>query len=142
MPIREHPVVGTILLCDFNSGFREPEMVKKRPVVVISPKIGSRRGICTVVALSSTAPVPVMSYHCQIDIIPTLPSPLSSTGIWVKGDMINAVGFHRLDLIKTGKDFRGKRQYHYQPVSAQDLKQIRECVLMGLGLSILTKHLP
>jgi mRNA interferase MazF len=96
MPIKEHPLLGSILMCDFSSGFREPEMVKRRPVVVISPKIRQRPKLCTIVALSTTAPYPVMPYHCQIDIEPDLPMPLASRGLWVKGDMINAVGFHRL----------------------------------------------
>jgi mRNA interferase MazF len=141
MPIREHPLSGSILICDFNTGFREPEMVKRRPVVVISPKIGLRPGLCTVVALSETAPSPRMPYHCQIDIDPPLPSPLRSVGVWVKGDMINAVGFHRLDLVRIGKDFRGKRQYRYEPLSYENIMKIRECVLKGLGMSSLTKHL-
>ena len=64
MAIREHPPTGSILMCDFNAGFREPEMVKRRPVVVISPKIRARPGLCTVVALSTTVPAPVMDYHC------------------------------------------------------------------------------
>lgn len=70
MPIREHPQTGTVMLCDFNAGFRVPEMVKRRPCVVISPKIASRPGLCTVVALSTDRPNPVMSYHCQIDYVP------------------------------------------------------------------------
>jgi uncharacterized protein YifN (PemK superfamily) len=83
-----------------------------------------------------------MPYHCQIDIEPELPAPLTSKGLWVKGDMVNAVGLHRLDLIRLPKDFRGQRQYRFDPVSAEQIKQIRECVLRGMGLSILTKHLP
>jgi mRNA interferase MazF len=141
MPIKEHPLIGTILLCDFSAGFREPEMVKRRPVVVISPKIGGRPGLCTVVALSATAPAPVMRYHCQIDIEPALPAPLSSKGLWVKGDMVNAVGLHRLDLIRLEKNFRGKKQYRYDPVSAEQLTEIRRCILMAMGLAGLTKHL-
>ncbi|MEQ9178418.1 MAG: type II toxin-antitoxin system PemK/MazF family toxin, partial [Nitratireductor sp.] len=34
-------------MCDFNTGFRVPEMVKRRPVVVISPKIKARPRLCT-----------------------------------------------------------------------------------------------
>lgn len=87
MPIQEHPALGTILTCDFNAGFKEPEMVKRRPVVVISPKIAGRYGLCTVVALSLTEPDPIMPYHCQIDIRPELPYPLramtsGSRAIW------------------------------------------------------------
>lgn len=140
MAIKEHPLLGTILMCDF-TGFKEPEMVKRRPVAVISPKIGSRPGLCTVVSLSGTDPFPIMPYHCQIDIEPEMPPPWNSKGVWVKGDMIYAVAFHRLDLIREGKDFRGKRLYRYQPLSDGQIKKIRECVLRGLGLTSLTKHL-
>jgi len=31
MAIAAHPKIGTILHCDFNAGFKEPEMVKRRP---------------------------------------------------------------------------------------------------------------
>jgi mRNA interferase MazF len=141
MPIREHPLVGSILTCDFNAGFKEPEMVKRRPVVVLSPKIALRPGLCTVVALSETAPDPVMPFHCQIDITPALPAPFTSEGVWVKGDMVNAVGFHLLDLIRLSKTENGKRRYRYEPLSDEIIKKIRECVLKGLGLSTLTKHL-
>lgn len=141
MSIREHPAMGTILTCDFTAGFRVPEMDKARPVVVISPKIEARHHLCTVVALSTTAPDPVMPYHRQIDLRPKLPFPMESDGIWVKGDMVNAVGFHRLDLIRLGKDRSGKRIYLYEPQSADNLRVIRQCVLRALGLSVLTKHL-
>ena len=140
MPIREHPRLGTVLICDFNSGFRVPEMVKRRPVVVISPKIRARPGLCTVVALSTEPPVPVMPYHCQIDLRPELPKPFGSDGVWVKGDIICAVGFQRLDLIRTGKDRNGRRIYLDQPLSDGIIKQIRVCVLNGLGLSALTSQ--
>jgi uncharacterized protein YifN (PemK superfamily) len=141
MPIREHPTTGTLLLCDFSEGFRVPEMVKRRPCVVLSPKIGARPGLCTVVALSTDKPDPVMAYHCQIDIRPELPPPWQSNGVWVKGDMVNAVGFHRLDLFRLGKAEDGKRIYRFDTLSAEQLKQIRGCVLKAIGLTTLTKHL-
>ena len=142
MPIKEHPYTGAILMCDFNKGFVEPEMVKRRPVVVLSPKIAARPGLCTVVALSDRAPRPVLAYHCQIDIRPALPEGFNSDGVWVKGDMIYAVGFHRLDFIRTGKTPEGRRTYHYEPLSNENIRKIRECVLRALGLSALTNHLP
>lgn len=141
MPIREHPLIGTVVLCNFDSGFKVPEMVKRRPCVVISPKIAYRPGLCTVVALSTDAPDPVMPYHCQIDLRPELPAPWESDGVWVKGDMINAVGFHRLDLFRLGKDFGGKRRYLMTPLSADKIKEIRLCVLKAIGLKTLTNHL-
>jgi uncharacterized protein YifN (PemK superfamily) len=97
--------------------------------------------LSTVVALSSSAPDPVMPYHCQIDIRPRLPKPWISDGIWVKGDMIYAVGFHRLDLIRMGKDRNGDRIYRMDVLDDRQMKAVRACVLRALGLSVLTKHL-
>jgi uncharacterized protein YifN (PemK superfamily) len=141
MAIREHPGLGTVLMCDFGAGFTEPEMVKRRPVVVISPKIAARPYLCTVVALSTKRPEPVMHYHCQIDLRPRLPPPLKSDDVWVKGAMVNTVGFHRLELIRLGKERGGKRIYLYEPLSGDTIRKIRACVLRAMGLSTLTKHL-
>ncbi len=141
MPIKEHPYTGSILLCDFSSGFKVPEMDKRRPVIVLSAKIAARPNLCTVVALSTTKPEPVMPYHCQIDIQPALPPPWESNDLWVKGDMINAVSFSRLDFFRTGKDDRGKRQYYYKPISNPNIQAARTCVLKALNMSFLTKHL-
>lgn len=141
MAIREHPTPGSIVFCDFTGGFSVPEMVKRRPVVVLSPKIADRHKLCTVVALSTTAPDPVMPYHRQIDLSPELPGPWGSKGVWVKGDMVNAVGFHRLDLVRLGKGRDGKRRYLYEPQDEKNLRIVRQCVLRALGMSVLTKHL-
>jgi uncharacterized protein YifN (PemK superfamily) len=141
MPINDHPAPGTILVCNFNGTFKEPEMVKPRCVIVLSPRIRARAKLCTVVCLSSTAPNHVQQYHCQIDIRPELPPSWESNGIWVKGDMVYSIGFHRLDLIRTGKDQAGKRIYRMDTISEAQMKQVKSCVLRGLGMSTLTKHL-
>ena len=141
MAINDHPATGTILICDFNGTFKEPEMVKPRCVVVLSPRIRARPKLCTVVCLSSTAPAHPQQYHCQIDIEPELPHPWESKGIWVKGDMIYSIGFHRLNLIRLRKSSDGKRIYRMNVVSEEQLKEIKCCVLRGLGMSSLTKHL-
>ncbi|RVT41783.1 type II toxin-antitoxin system PemK/MazF family toxin [Sphingobium algorifonticola] len=141
MPIREHPKLGTLLLCDFSSGFHVPEMTKRRPVIVISPKIANRPHLCTIVALSQTAPNPIMPYHCQIDLHPALPHPYENKGVWVKGDMVNAVGFHRLDFVRIGHYPDGKRRYLYDPQSIENIQKVRQCVLRALNLSTLTKYL-
>jgi uncharacterized protein YifN (PemK superfamily) len=141
MPIQEHPPLGTVVLCDFSGGFREPEMVKRRPVIVLSPRIRARAPVCTVVALSLTAPDPIMSYHARIDLRPALPLPWVSDDVWVKGDMINTVGFHRLDLFRLGKDAEGSQNYLLEPLPDDVLTEVRGCVLAGLGLNRLTRHL-
>src|ERR1700683_938285 len=134
MAIAEHPRPGVVVMCDYNSGFRAPEMVKRRPVVIISPRIRARPGLCTIVALSTTAPTPIMPNHCQIDLRPRLPEPFQSDGIWVKGDMINTVGFHRLGLVRLGRDGTGKRKYLLDPLSDDTLRRIRSCVWKAMGL--------
>jgi mRNA interferase MazF len=50
------PRPGQILICDFTTGFRVPEMVKKRPVLVVSPKKSRWDKICVVLPISSKAP--------------------------------------------------------------------------------------
>ena len=57
MPIRFQPAVGQILICDFPKDLEKPEMVKRRPVVCISPKDRNRFGYTTVVPLSTTEPM-------------------------------------------------------------------------------------
>lgn len=141
MPITEHPCMGTILICDFDSSFKKPEMVKRRPVIVISPPIAARHGLCTVVALSTTAPIPVLRYHREIALPRKLPPPWESDLMWIKGDMVYAVGFHRLNFVRLGKDVKGKRRYMPDPLTHEQIKLTRICVLNSMGLSLLTKHL-
>lgn len=116
-------------------------MVKPRCVIVLSPRIKARAKLCTVVCLSSTAPNHVQQYHCQIDIDPPLPPSWESKGIWVKGDMVYSIGFHRLDLIRLGKRKDGSRIYRMDTISEEQMKVVKACVLRGLGMSTLTKHL-
>lgn len=141
MAIAEHPTPGTILQCDFNQGFREPEMVKLRPVIVVSPRIGIRASLCTVVALSTTPPIIKMPYHYKIEIDPPLPLRWGNGETWVKGDMIYSVGFHRLDLIRLGKDRVGKRIYRFDILSGEQMREVKTCILRALGMSNLTQHL-
>ena len=141
MPINEHPPQGTILRCDYSAGFKKPEMVKRRLVIVVSPKISIRPGLCTIVPLSTSEPLPQMSYHHKIEFDAPLPQPWGGVDRWVKGDMVNAVGFHRLDFLRFGKDETGKRIYYYDTVSAEQLYKVRKTILCGLGLAKLTKHL-
>jgi len=141
--IQEHPDTGTILICDFNAGFKVPEMVKRRPVVVISPKISVRARLCTVVPISTEVPQLVMPYHYELqNLQPPLPAPFDDGPNWVKGDMVVAVSFDRLDFVRYGKDRQGKRIYRINVLPEEDMRRIRACVLNSLGLAQLTKHLP
>jgi uncharacterized protein YifN (PemK superfamily) len=139
--IHDHPAPGTILVCNFDGTFKEPEMVKPRCVIVLSPRIRARARLCTVVCLSTTDPHPVQQYHCRLDIRPRLPSSWESDGIWVKGDMVYSVGFHRLDLIRMGKSRDGRRIYRMETITEDQMRQVKSCVLRGLGMNGLTKYL-
>jgi mRNA interferase MazF len=70
-----------------------------------------------------------------------LPLKFESDHIWIKGDMIYAVGFHRLDFIRDGKGNKGNRKYYYYTLDDAQFKIVQNCVLHGLGLSQLTKHI-
>lgn len=140
MAIHFHPDPGTVLICDF-SGFRAPEMIKRRPVVVISPRFRQRNGLCTIVPLSLTRPRTVCDFHCELTFDPVLPDPYNAPRMWVKADMIYAVSFDRLSLPCLGKDETGKRIYDVRRIGEADLLQVRTCVLNGMGLGGLTDGL-
>ncbi|MEK6746405.1 MAG: type II toxin-antitoxin system PemK/MazF family toxin [Pseudomonadota bacterium] len=77
MPIKLPPYTGMILRCDF-SGLKPPEMVKIRPVLVISPRPERlSKKTCIVVALSTTTPDPIEKYHLRIELPNKLPDNLS-----------------------------------------------------------------
>jgi mRNA interferase MazF len=134
MAIKFAPRQGTVVTVNFDGGFREPEMVKRRLAIVISPANKERGRLVTVVPLSTTAPQKVMPYHCQIDIPFDLPAYWGKITRWVKGDMVNAVSFDRVDLLCLGKDAQGQRIYQTQTLSVEMLTKVQGCVLRSLGL--------
>lgn len=139
MAIYRHPSAGQILICDFSSlSTKSPEMTKKRPVIVLSPRM--RRGnYCTVVPLSTTAPVPVQAWNMRLRV--NLPSPYTEPEVWVKGDMLYTISFERLYPFKAGKDEFGKRIYKSFEISADEMEQVWNCVFKGLGRFDVANHL-
>lgn len=127
------PKPGQLLVCHFGLGFQPPEMVKTRPVLVLSPKVAQWSRLCLIVPISSKAPEPVMNHHYRLpdDTVPGNKYPES----WVKGDMVTAVSCHRLDRFKVGF-----RQYVAPQVSAEVLKEARRCALHALGMHSLTVY--
>lgn len=140
MAILFHPPRGSIVTVDYDKGFKVPEMDKLRLAIVLSPAIVARVKLVTVVPLSLTPPDTILPFHKQIDIPFTLPYPWGNQTRWIKGDMINAVGFHRVDLLRLGKDKSGTRIYQTSVLSDELFAVVKRCVLHGLGLSTLTKH--
>ena len=140
-----HPDPGLILQCDFSTGFKEPEMVKSgRPVIVVSPRMRGRADLVTVVALSTVAPDPVMQFHLQLPraCLPQL-GHFQEKDTWVKGDMVYAVGFHRLDLIRLGKrdPQTNRRLYFRNRLGKEHMKQIYACIMHGMNMGHLVPHI-
>ncbi|MBN1394766.1 MAG: type II toxin-antitoxin system PemK/MazF family toxin [Pirellulales bacterium] len=132
MPVNFHPKPGQVLICDFNTGFRPPEMVKKRPVVVISK---CRSQLVTVVPISTVEPCPVEKWHHELQGL-SLPVSLRRKRCWAKCDMVATVALWRLDRVCVGKHpTTGKRIYVSHVVCPQDFAAIRSAVLAGLGFT-------
>ena len=110
MSIPFHPEQGTIVICDFK-GFVPPEMVKRRPAVIVSPRLRNRGRLCSIVPLSTTPPKPIAPYHYKLHVDPVLPAPYDAKFHWVKADMVYTVSFDRLFMPFNGKDDSGKRIY-------------------------------
>jgi mRNA interferase MazF len=134
MSILYHPQVGTILRVDLNEGFRTPEMRKRRPAIVMSPKLPGRDQLCTIVPLSTTPPNPARPYNCVLDLDPPLPFPYDAPRMWVKADMVMCVAFHRLKLLDRGKNSHGERVYDVRVIDADKLEEIRACIRHSLGM--------
>lgn len=140
MSLRFHPHPGTIVVCDY-SGFVPPEMTKRRPAIVISPRFRLRAGLCTVVPLSTSKPQSAADYHCELAFDPPLPPPYDSPRAWVKADMMAAVALSRLSLPFVGNDRAGQRCYDQRVLASDDFRRVQACVLNGIGLGRLTAQL-
>jgi uncharacterized protein YifN (PemK superfamily) len=144
MSITIHPRPGQILYCDFSTGFKEPEAVKKRPVLILTPSMRGRPNLTTIVILSTSRPNPIEKYHY---LLPKASLPIlgdfQRSETWVKGDMVYAVGYHRLDLIKVGRrGSDGKRQYFTNRLGRERMRDIYACVLHGLNLGEVAAYIP
>jgi mRNA interferase MazF len=121
MPIQFHPKPGTVLICDYETGFIQPEMVKKRRVIVVSSYQSNKHGLCTVVPLSTTAPNPIRPFHYCIPK-GTYSFLHTEKDCWVKSDMISRVGFGRLDRLRVGNRFMSPQ------ITEIDLAAVRRAI--------------
>lgn len=128
MAINFQPDIGTILLCEF-SGMIEPEMQKKRPVVVLS---SVATHLCMIVALSTKDPDEEKPWHCIINTPKTLPEPYNAKTHWVKGDMVYTVSFKRLSMPTKGKDRDGARLYVKVKVDIEQMEMIKQCIMSAM----------
>ncbi|MBY0508831.1 MAG: type II toxin-antitoxin system PemK/MazF family toxin [Rhodospirillaceae bacterium] len=127
MGLNFHPRPGQVYVCDF-TGFKEPEMVKKRPVVVISPKLPYRSEIVAIVPISLTPPKHDLPFCFRLSKN-YHPQEADDLPCWAKADMVVNVGTYRLAPFKIGR-----RTYAYPTLIPEDLEGVRRAVLCGLGL--------
>ena len=129
-----HPAQGTIVRVDLTGGFRPPEMIKRRPCVILSPELQGRGMLAAIVPLSTTPPTEVMPWHALLSFDPPLPAPYDRPQMWLKADIVLTVAFHRLRLLHVGKDDGGPRVYDVRVLSPGDFARVQACVKAGLGL--------
>jgi mRNA interferase MazF len=126
--INFHPKRGTVLICDF-TGFKPPEMVKKRPVVVLSPRYRRHTGLCLVVPFSTVAPEEVEPHHYRIPPgTYAFLDPAKTT--WAKCDMLAHVSFERLER------FWLNGRAETPQLNANDMKGIEKSVLCALQIDL------
>lgn len=130
MPIMFRPDRGAILICDFTQAFKAPEMVKIRPVVVVSPRRRAGPGLCTVVPLSSTEPTPFEPYHHRLS---AAAYPPARGPMWAKCDMAVTISCERLDRVKVRAN-DGRREYRVFVMPPDDMAAIDACLRIALGL--------
>jgi uncharacterized protein YifN (PemK superfamily) len=116
-----------VLICDF-AGFKAPEMVKARPVVIVSPNHLVRPGLVTVVPLSTTPPQPIQPYHHRLKGSPIPGNAVDE--VWAKCDMICTVSVRRIDRVKVD---RGK--YVVGHISMEQVNAIRVAAASSFGLT-------
>lgn len=127
MALTFYPRAGQVFMCDF-LGFKEPEMVKPRPVIVVSPRLPHRSHIVALVPISLTEPrhnLP-FCYRLSRNYHPQEPDHLPC---WAKADMLLNLGIYRLTSFKIGR-----RRYVTPELTPEDLAGVRHAVLCGLGL--------
>jgi uncharacterized protein YifN (PemK superfamily) len=141
VPLSYYPSIGEILLCDYK-GFVSPEMVKTRPVIIVSPRLRRRSELIGVVPLSTTAPTFSEAYHCLIELDDPLPAPFDSKMMWAKCDMYNVVSMRRLDRFKEAKPRHGgARRWRVGKANPAQIQALKKALLCGLGFESLTNYL-
>jgi uncharacterized protein YifN (PemK superfamily) len=126
VPLIFQPKAKSIVVCDFK-GFVVPEMVKKRPCIVIA-KHRENSKLVTVVPMSTTAPATLEDYHCELVPCP-IPGQPAGTRVWAKCDMVYTVSIDRLELWRSAP-----RVYVRIEVTDADFQRIKDGVRAGLHL--------
>lgn len=136
MALQYYPGAWRIMMCDFNTGFKPPEMVKRRPVITISKARNDGAKLCTVIPISSVKPDIVRDFHY---LLPSDELPKALQGkyneSWVKIDMITTISFSRLTMLWSGRDADCNRVYQTSPIGADHKTAISQKLLNRLAIT-------
>lgn len=89
--------------------------------------------LCAIVPFSTSEPRKILPCHMKLRFDPVLPAPYDAPEMWVKGDIVLTVAFHRLRLLFSGWE-GGQRNYDVRILPEETMNQVRDCVRFGLGL--------
>ncbi|MHA7875067.1 type II toxin-antitoxin system PemK/MazF family toxin [Roseivivax sp.] len=127
VPIKYFPRAGQVLVCSFR-GFEVPEMVKTRPVMVISPRLPHRSQIVTIVPISTSPPLHDLPFVVRLSKN-YHPNERDDLPCWAKCDMVMNLSRERLDGFKIDR-----RKWATPHASADNLKAVQTGVVYGLGI--------
>jgi len=130
MSLRFQPKPRSVLYCDF-AGFRAPEMIKRRPVIILRAHKRNRR-LVYVVPLSTTPPDSPQPYHYRFARSPVVHG--TPTEAWAKCDMVAVVSTERLSISRQRKNdgIPSTRQL-ITMISEEEFAAIRACVAKAFG---------
>ena len=126
MTLSFYPHAGMMLFCDFK-GSIDPEINKKRPVIVVSPRLPNRAGLCTIVPTSTTEPRNIQPYQVLLSKN-YHPKEKDDVPVWAKCDLVANVSIERLDRFRVSR-----AKFIVPKVTAEDLASVRQGVLAALG---------
>ncbi len=120
---------GMIAMCDF-SGNSEPEMVKMRPVLILSDEITHRARLFTIIPLSTTPPQFEIPYDVKLSRNYGGPKKDRNVIPYAKCDMICSVSSSRLSRIRINKG-----EYGTPMIDERDFKSVIKGVKFALKIS-------
>jgi len=110
------------------------EMVKTRPVIVVSRVLHGRHGVATVVPISMTPPTEPRQWHM---LVPGAEMPLGWNqkpgDRWAKCDMVSTVSLERLSMVGARRR-EAKLRYTSVQVDDATLRRIRDALAYILEL--------
>lgn len=120
------PKPNTIIMCNFE-GFISPEMVKNRPVLVLTRNKKNPK-LVTIVPISTTEPYEITNLHIEIV------GPIDGKKAWVKCDMVTTVCLERLDrlrIITTGQ----RCKWGTKTLDIDKFQEVKKGVANYIGLN-------